>query len=110
MKEFTFPAWCKFGPGDYGETEVEVFLNEEQAEILVKYGTQSDIYYGRFSKCKELSEIYELVYNEAVDLITYEVRSSGDYKCPRGKKWKADQMFECGVEFPKQFEKMFDQK
>ena len=106
MKEFTFPAWCNFGSGDYGETEVVMDLTDEEADLLVHWGTNKEVYYDKFSRCKELHDIYKKVYDAAVSQITEEIRDCGDYKCPRSKKWKADQLFECGVNFPRSFEKI----
>ncbi len=79
MKEFTFCAWCRFGKGDSGETLVDVELTDEEAEQLIKYGTQPDVYYGEFSECKELKDLYQKIYSIAVDQITEELREWGDW-------------------------------
>ena len=36
MKEYTFTAYCTFGKGDSGETEIEVELTDEEVEKLQK--------------------------------------------------------------------------
>ena len=113
MKTFTFTAYCRFGKGDSGETMVDVELTDEEAERLVRLGTQTDIYYGEFSQCKELKDIYDKIYAIAVDQITEELRDSVDCglawideKDAQNPNWKADDTYACGVIFPFEFEDM----
>ena len=102
MKEFTFTAWCRFGKGDSGETWIDVELTDEEAERLIKYGTQGDIYYNEFCRCKELEDLYKKIYAIAIDQITEELRDVEDDA--RDPKWKADDTYACGVNFPNEFE------
>lgn len=105
MKDFTFIAWCRFGRGDSGETEVEVELTDEEAERLISYGTKADIYYNDFSNCKELKDIYKKVYSIAIDQMTEEMREGDLYKDEiSNPNWKVNHTFACGVEFPREFE------
>jgi hypothetical protein len=106
MKEFTFTAWCRFGRGDSGETEVEVELTDEEAERLTSHGTNANIYYGGFSNCKELEDIYKKIYSIAVDQMTEEMRDFGelDEEELNNPDWKVDDSYACGVNFPSEFE------
>lgn len=106
MKEFTFIAYCSFGKGDSGETEVEVELTDEEAERLIKYGTQPDIYYDGFSRCKELEDLYQRIYALAVDQMTEEMRDFGDDDRIDDPDWQVDDTYACGVNFPAEFEDM----
>lgn len=106
MKEFTFTAYCTFGKGDSGETEVEVELTDEEAERLIKYGTQPDIYYDGFSRCKELENLYQRIYALAVDQMTEEMRDFGDDDHSDDPDWQVDDTYACGVNFPAEFEDM----
>lgn len=109
MKNFTFVAWCEFGKCDSGESYVDVELTDEEAERLIHYGTQSDVYYGGFSSCEELTDIYNKVYDAAIIQITDELIEFGlvdeddeDYS----EDWQADETYSCGVNFPTEFEDM----
>ena len=106
MKEFTFTAYCTFGKGDSGETLVDVVLTNEEAERLIKYGTQTDIYYNGFSRCKELEDLYGKIYTLAVDQMTEEMRDFGDLNAEiaNDPNWKVEDLYPCGVNFPRQFE------
>jgi hypothetical protein len=106
MKEFTFGAWCRYGKGDSGESWVDVELTDEEAERLISYGTRADIYYGGFSECEELKDIYERVYPIAVEQMTEELREFGDLDREdlNDPNWKVDALYPCGVEFPSEFE------
>ena len=106
MKNFTFTAYCTFGKGDSGETEVEVELTDEEAERLIKFGTQPDIYYGGFSRCEELKDLYKRIYNLAVDQMTEETRDFGDDDHALDPDWKVDRTYACGVNFPNEFEEL----
>lgn len=109
MKEFTFCAWCRFGKGDSGETWIDVELTDEEAERLEKYGTQPDIYYNEFCRCKELEGLYKKIYAIAIEQITEELREGGDWideDDARNPDWKADDTYACGVNFPNEFEDM----
>lgn len=113
MKEFTFTSYCIFGKGDSSETYLDVELTDEEAERLIKFGTQADIYYGEFSQCKELRDIYDRIYSIAVAQITEELRDSLeqgltwiDQDEASNPKWKADDKYACGVMFPFEFEEM----
>ena len=110
MKEFTFVAWCRFGRGDSGETEVCVELTDEEATRLTTYGTNVDIYYSGFSACKELKDIYKRIYSIAVDQMTEEMRDFGqlDDKELNNPDWKVNDSYACGVEFPREFEDILD--
>lgn len=109
MKEFTFCAWCRFGKGDSGETWIDVELTDEEAEILIKYGTQPDVYYNGFSRCEELKDLYKKVYAIAIEQITEELREGEnwiDEDDAKNPNWKADDSYACGVNFPDEFEDM----
>ncbi len=108
MKEFTFTAYCTFGKGDSGETWIDVELTEEEAERLIKYGTQADVYYNGFSRCEELKDLYQRIYALAVKQITEELRDGDliDEKDSSNPQWEADDTYPCGVNFPKEFEDM----
>lgn len=108
MKEYTFTAYCTFGKGDSGETEVEVELTDEEAERLIKFGAQPDIYYDGFSRCKELEDLYQKIYALAVDQMTEEMRDFGDLeeKYVNDPNFKVDDLYPCGVNFPTEFEDM----
>ncbi len=109
MKEFTFPAWCNYGTGDSGESWIDVELTDEEAVRLVKFGTQSEIYYNEFYNCKELQDIYDKAYTIAVKQMTAELREWGDWLDESKRNnpdWKIDDTYPCGVEFPQEFEDM----
>lgn len=108
MKEFTFIAWCRFGKGDSGETEVDVELTDEEAERLISSGTKADIYYDGFSECAELKDIYKKVYSIAVAQMTEEMRDYGelDESELNNPNWEVDDSYACGVNFPSEFEDM----
>lgn len=109
MKEFTFTAYCTFGKGDSGETEIEVELTDDEAERLIKFGTQPDIYYDGFSRCKELKDLYQKIYSLAVDQMTEEMRDFGDEDHSDDPNWKVDDTYACGVNFPAKFEDLFEE-
>ncbi len=106
MKEYTFTAYCTFGKGDSGESWIDVELTDEEAERLEKYALQPEIYYNGFSKCKELADLYEKIYNLAVDQMTEEMRDYGNLeeKYANDADWKVDDLYHCGVIFPFEFE------
>jgi hypothetical protein len=108
MKEFTFTAYCTFGKGDSGETWIDVELTEEEAERLIKYGTQAEAYYNGFSRCKELEDLYQKIYALAVKQITEELRDGDliDENDASNPQWEADDTYACGVNFPNEFEDM----
>lgn len=108
MKEFTFTAYCTFGKGDSGESWIDVELTDEEAERLIKYGTQAEIYYNEFSRCEELKDIYDKIYTLAVNQMTEEMRDFGDLedKYANNPNWKIDDLYHCGVCFPGEFEVM----
>lgn len=108
MKEYTFIAYCTFGKGDSGESWIDVELTDEEAERLEKYGTQPDIYYNGFSRCKELEDLYDKIYALAVDQMTEEMRDFGDLeeKYANDPNFKVDDLYPCGVNFPIEFEEM----
>ena len=112
MKEFTFTAYCTFGKGDSGESWIDVELTDEEAERLVKFGTQPDIYYNGFSQCKELEDLYKRIYNLAVDQMTEEMRDFGDLeeKYASDPNWKVNDLYPCGVNFPFEFEEMLPEE
>lgn len=106
MKEYTFIAYCTFGKGDSGESYVDVELTDEEYDRLIKYGTQPDIYYNGFSKCKELADLYKRVYDIAIDQMTEEMRDFGDLeeKYANDPNFKINDLYPCGVNFPFEFE------
>lgn len=108
MKEFTFTAYCRFGKGDSGESWIDVELTDEEAEKLLHYGTQTDIYYNEFSHCEELKDLYRKIYTLAVDQMTEEMKDFGDLdeKYASDPNWKIDSLYPCGVSFPSEFEDM----
>jgi hypothetical protein len=106
MKEYTFTAYCTFGKGDSGESWIDVALTDEESERLIKFGTQPDIYYNEFSRCKELEDLYQKIYALAVDQMTQEMRDFGDLeeKYANDPNFKVDDLYACGVNFPREFE------
>lgn len=110
MKIFTFPAWCNYGGGDSRDSWVEVELTDEEAERLIAYGTQPDIYYDSdFGSCEEISDIYQKVYAAAVDQMTDEILcydDSLDDEYRNDPEWRADSLYQCDVRFPNEFEEM----
>ena len=108
MKTFTFIAYCSFGKLDSGESWVDVELTDEEAEELIKFGTQPDIFYNGFDECDELEELYNKVYEIAVDQITEELREVDwiDEEDRNNPEWRADDLYMCGVNFPEDFEEM----
>ena len=113
MKEFIFPAWCKSGKFCSGETNVEVSLTDEEAERLVKFGTDPQVLYSfrGFYNCRALNDIYNKVYEIAVTQITQELlewMSEDDEEeaaILNNPNWRADSLYEIGVGFPREFEK-----
>jgi hypothetical protein len=110
MKEFTFTAYCTFGKGDSGETEVDVELTDEEAERLIKFGTRSDIYYNGFSRCRELEDLYKKIYALAVKQMTQEMIDFGDEDHSDDPNWQVDDDYACGVNFPSEFEDMLPEE
>ena len=108
MKEFTFTAYCTYGKGDSGESWVDVELTDEEAERLIKYGTDPDIYYNDFENCEELKDLYQKIYALAVKQMTEELKEFGDLeeKYASDPNWKVDDLYHCGVNFPSEFEDM----
>lgn len=108
MQEFTFPAYCTFGSGDSGETFVDVELTEKEAKKLIKYGTNPDIYYDDFENCEELKDLYNKIYALAIEQMTDELRDFGDLddEYANNPDWKVDDTYQCGVNFPDEFEDM----
>lgn len=112
MKEFTFTAYCTFGKCYSGESLIDVELTDDEAEQLIKYGTQPDTYYNGFSCCEELEELYNKVYAIAVDQMTEEMKEFGDLeeKYANDPNWKVDDLYPCGVNFPDEFEDMLEEE
>jgi hypothetical protein len=108
MKEYTFTAYCTFGKGDSGESWIDVELTDEEAERLIKYGTQPDIYYNEFYRCKELQDLYNKIYDIAIKQMTEEIRDFGDLeeKYASDPNFKVDDLYPCGVNFPFEFEEL----
>lgn len=115
METITFLAYCTYGKGDSGESEVEVELTDEEYERVMALGTKADVFYDGFSRCEELKDIYDKVYAIAVEQMTDEIRFYGDFDEDEYKKisdpnWKVDDMYACGVNFPWEFEDMIDEE
>lgn len=108
MREFTFTAYCNYGNGNSGESWIDVELTDEEAEMLIKYGTQAEVYYNEFSECEELKDLYKKVYCLAVEQMTGELKAFGDLdaKYANDPNWKVDDLYPCGVNFPSEFEDM----
>ena len=106
MKAFTFVAWCRFGKGDSGETEVEVELTDDESERLEHYGKQADIYYDGFNNCEPLKDLYKKIYSIAVKQMTEEMIDFGNEDHSDNPKWQVDDDYACGVNFPYEFEDM----
>ncbi len=106
MKSYEFPAWCRFGKGDSGETIVEYELTDEEAARLEAAASDEEIYYTGFYETADLADIYKKVYAAAVDQITEELLD-GDFPGDLdrdNKDWKADDTYAIGVGFPTEFE------
>ena len=112
MKKFTFIAYCNYGQGHSGETYVDVELTEEEATKLIKYGTDPDVYYNDFENCEELKDIYNKVYEIAIEQITDELRDTDwlDDKYQNDPNWRADNLYACGVNFPEEFYDMLTEE
>ena len=108
MKEYTFIAYCTFGRGHSGETEVTVELTNAEAKKLEKYGTQSDIYYDGFENCEQLKDLYNKIYAIAVKQMTEEMIDFGDNPPPDDPNWEIDDDYACGVNFPEEFEELLE--
>lgn len=106
MKEYTFVAYCTLGRGNSGESFVDVELTDEEYDRLIKYGTQPDIYYNGFSKCKDLADLYKRIYDIAIEQMTEEMKDFGDLeeKYANDPNFKVDDLYPCGVSFPFEFE------
>jgi hypothetical protein len=109
MRECIFRAYCTFGRGNSGETDVYVELTDEEAERLIKYATTPEIYYNGFNRCKELEGLYNRIYALAVDQMTKEMRDFGDLEeeYANDPDWKVDDLYACGVNFPYEIEESF---
>lgn len=112
MKEFTFIACCNYGAGHSEESCVDVELTDEEAEELLKYGSQAEIYYNSFFKCEELKALYKKVYDIAIKQMTEELKEWGDLddKYVNDPNWKVDDLYSCEVDFPKEFEDMLPEE
>lgn len=106
MKEYTFIAYCTFGKGDSGETEVTVELTDEEATLLEHHGKQADTYYNGFGNCKPLKNLYNKIYAIAIEQMTEEMIDYGDEDHSDNPSWQIDDDYACGVNFPKEFENM----
>ena len=108
MKEFTFTAYCTYGKENSGESWIDVELTDEEAERLIKYGTQAEIYYNDFCRCEELKDLYKKIYAIAIEQMTDELRDFGDLddKYANDPDWKVDDTYQCDVNFPDEFEDM----
>ena len=102
MREFTFPAWCQYGKGDVGESEITINLDEKNAELLVRYASDPDVYYKGFDACLELSVLYDQIFNFADKQITEEIISGEIYEFEEGET--ASDVYPIGIEFPYEFE------
>ena len=111
MKEFTFTAYCTYGKGDSVESWIDVELTDEEAERLIEYGTQAEVYYNGFYECEELRDIYDKIYALAVEQMTEELREGDlDEEYADNPNWKVDDTYQCGVNFPDEFEDMLDEE
>lgn len=108
MKEFTFPAYCSYGKCASGESWIDVELTDEEAEKLIKYGTQSETFYNGFDECEELEDLYDKIYEIAVEQMTDEILFDDwlDDEYRNDPEWRADDLYSCGVNFPNEFEDM----
>ena len=97
MKEYTFFATTDIGDG---ETYIDVTLTDEEAELLEKYGKKSSVYYD-FCGCEELAEIYNKVYEKAVDVLTEELL---EYEEDAEEDWRADYTYSIQIHLPSEFE------
>lgn len=104
MRTFTFVAWCSYGRGDSQDSWVDVELTEEEADRLIHFGTQPDVYWNGFNRCKELEDLYKKVYTIAVGQMTAEAREGGwlDSEFADDPEWRLDERCPCGVNFPQE--------
>ena len=100
MKTYEFYATTDLG-GD-GETYFDVELTDEESALLEEYGKKSSVYYDGFSECEELSEIYNKVYEEAVQVLTEELI---EYEEDADDDWRADDTYSIHIHLPIEFEK-----
>ena len=110
MNEYTFPAWCRLGAIETGETEVDLDLTDEEARMLEKYGRNIDIFYDGFANCEELRDLYNKVYAIAVEQMTEEIRFFGIDDRAKDPCWVVNDTYICGVEFPNEFEDMLEEE
>ena len=99
MKTYEFYATTDLG-GD-GETYFDVELTDEESSLLEEYGKKSSVYYDGFSECEELSEIYNKVYEEAVQVLTEELI---EYEEDADDDWRADDTYSIHIHLPSDFE------
>lgn len=99
MESYQFNAWVVFGKLDTGETEVWVDLTEEEIARLEKLRKTPYDERDSFDSCEYVSDIYQKVYDAAVEQITCELRENsdpGEYE----EDWKADDTYMVNVDVP----------
>lgn len=92
-----FLAWCRFGRGDSGETYVEVALTDEEIDRMAAQNKEE----GTFEECEAVRDIYDRVYEAAVNQITEELREAdkmGMAYLEEGQR--ADDVYAIGVNWP----------
>ncbi len=102
MKTFDFPAWIRFGKLDGTDTFVTFELTDEEAERLIAVAHKGS-YYG-LDECEEVSDIHAKVYSAAVEQITRELRESDWCKEAQDESWRADELYDIGVNFPEELQ------
>lgn len=114
MKEFEFVACCNYGPGDSGETYLNIDLSDEEASRLESACADPDIYYGQeFCKYEPLSDIYKKVYARAIAEITSELKYDCDFlpeSIINDPFWRADDLYYIWIDFPGYLEPQDDEE
>lgn len=77
-----------------GESDIEFSFEDDTAELVHSAIDEGE----SFSDCEELSEIYQKVYEAAVDQITEDYLEFSPDEV-EGEDWRADDPFDIVVEF-----------
>ena len=98
MRSFDFPAYISFGKLDNAETIVTIELTDEEAQ-RVTHAIAEDLYF-HLDECEAITDIYEKVYEAAVNQITQELSESDWCDDAKDPFWRADYLYHIGVNFP----------
>ena len=96
MIDVTFPYYC----GNFGESEITVSLTQEQYDLLAHWADLNEDF---FEDNEELADLYEEVYEEAVeqataDMLEYDEDFTDEYGGIEG--FRIDSVYNLRVEYP----------